>query len=404
MKVLPKMFEIEISGSKSESNRALILQSYLPNISIGNSSNSEDTQWMQAALTDLKKGKTILQCGHAGTVIRFIVARAVFEPNFNGLITGSSRLLSRPIQALLDALKPYAKNIEHTDEGIRIESKSEHPNEATFTIDATNSSQFVSALCLCAPRFEKGISINITGTLSSVPYIEMTLDFLKQQGYNYTFTNREIKIVPSEKTNINTINIEPDWSSLSYWFSLAVITQSNLFLNHYRQESLQADAKILEFAKSFGVDYKFCEDGLTLIPNSAEKTSFFDADFDACPDIAPTFMALCAAINMPCKLTGLHSLKHKECDRVVVMHENLHKLGYSTKIGTSTFEFEGEISGIDYTNSVEIHTDLDHRIAMSIAPLQFLFSNITFDDKDVVRKSYTNFWSDFNAFQKHQNS
>jgi 3-phosphoshikimate 1-carboxyvinyltransferase len=404
MKVQPKMFEIEISGSKSESNRALILQSFSPNLRIDNLSNSEDTQWMQAALTDLKNDKTNLQCGHAGTVIRFIVARSVFEPNFNGLITGSSRLLSRPIQALLDALKPYAKNIEHTVDGIRIESKSEHPNEATFTIDATNSSQFVSALCLCAPRFKKGISIKITGTLSSVPYIEMTLDFLKQQGYNYTFTNREIKIVPSEKATSNTINIEPDWSSLSYWFSLAVITQSDLFLNHYRQESLQADAKILDFAESFGMEYKFCEDGLTFMPNRTKKADNFNADFDACPDIAPTFMALCAAINLPCKLTGLHSLKHKECDRIVVMHENLHKLGYNTKIGASTFEFEGTKNGIDYTKSVEIHTDLDHRIAMSIAPLQFLFSNISFDDKDVVGKSYTNFWSDFTALQNNLNS
>lgn len=396
------MFELTISGSKSESNRALILQSFSPSIGISNLSDSDDTQRMQKALLDLKQGLTNLECGHAGTVIRFLIARAVFQPNFSALITGSRRLLSRPIQDLIDALKPFAKNIVQTEKGIEIESLNSFPENANFTIDATNSSQFVSALCLCAPRFTNGITINITGALSSIPYITMTLDFLKQQGYGYTFENRTIEIKPNSGS-IKTLTIEPDWSSLSYWFSAAVITQQPIFLKHYQSTSLQADASILDFAAHFGIDYSFSNAGLVLTPKGSPSINDFIADFDRCPDIAPTFMALCAAINMPCKLTGLHSLKHKECDRIVVMHENLKRLGFVSQIDNTSFATSKSNTKLDYNKPVVIKTDLDHRIAMSIAPLQFLFKNISFDDEKVVSKSYQNFWGDLSAFQNHLN-
>jgi 3-phosphoshikimate 1-carboxyvinyltransferase len=394
------MFELEISGSKSESNRALILQSFLPKIEVQNLSNSDDTRWMQKALLNLKNGERKLECGHAGTVIRFLVARAVFEPDFKGIITGSKRLLSRPIQDLIDALQPFAKNIIQTDEGIEIDSLGEFEERANFNINATNSSQFVSALCLCAPRFKKGIAININGTLSSIPYITMTLNFLKKQGYDYTFTNTSIEIWPTNSVENNTVIVEPDWSSLSYWFSIATISQKSIYLKHYQKHSLQADSRILNFADHFGIEYRFENEGLVLAPTKKDYSSEFKADFDACPDIAPSFMALCAALRMPCALTGLHSLKHKECDRIVVMHKNLKQLGYDSTI-TDT-DFSAHISpNPDFNKTVEINTDLDHRIAMSIAPLQFLFTNISFDDPEVVNKSYPNFWNDITSFKQY---
>ena len=148
-----------------------------------NLSDSDDTEYLKKAIIDLKKGKRLLDCGHAGTVLRFLLARLVFEPNFSGVLSGSQRLLSRPIQPLMDALKPFAKEIKLQQEGLSVISSGSAPKEAEFFIDANQSSQFISALCLCAPRFPAGIKINISGTLSSMPYIQMTLDFMNQLGY-----------------------------------------------------------------------------------------------------------------------------------------------------------------------------------------------------------------------------
>lgn len=392
------MLKIDISGSKSESNRALILQSYWPNLVLKNTSNSDDSQLMEKALLGLNQNTPELYCGHAGTVIRFLLARTVFKPNYKGLIFGSKRLLSRPISPLIDALKPFAKSIVQTSNGIEIESLSSFPDKGIFTINASLSSQFVSALCLCAPAFKSGVEIKLEGKISSRPYIEMTLAFLKQMGYSCIFTASSI-VISTENTLLNkgTFYIEPDWSSLSYWFSYAAISKQSINLPNYKKQSLQADAAIANFAAHFGLVFNFTETGLEILADKAPSKQAFNADFDACPDIAPTFMALCAALKVPCKLTGLHSLKVKESDRIVCMANNLKKLGYKSIISDTTFEIIEYSKAINYDNTATINTDLDHRIAMSFAPLLHIFPNISFDDKTVVNKSYPNFWNDFNT-------
>lgn len=399
MKATKTAFKVCISGSKSESNRALILQSFCPEVTIQNLSDSDDTDYLKSALENLNSGATTLECGHAGTVWRFLLARLVFEPNFSGKLTGSQRLLSRPVLPLIHALTPFAKAINIQKDHVFISSQSGFGPSATFTIDATQSSQFISALCLCAPRFPNGININLVGNISSVPYIQMTLDFLRQLGNEYTFTDKKIEIKPGAHNNKH-FTVEPDWSSLSYWFSAAVISETTIILPHFLEKSLQADAKILEFAHHFGVQYTFSPAGLELAPLTSPRRTKFEADFEDCPDIAPTFMALCAGLNIPCHLTGLHSLQHKECDRIMVMHNNLKLLGYTSQITHNSFAITS-FTKPDYSKKIEVSTDLDHRIAMSMAPLQLLFKNITFDDTDVVSKSYKNFWKDMNDFHAH---
>lgn len=387
------MLKLDICGSKSESNRALILQSQISTISISNISSSDDSILMQSALNDLMNGKKSIYCGHAGTVIRFMVARSVFEPDFDGVITGSKRLLSRPIAPLIDALKPFAKSIIQKADGIHIKSHSTFDAHPVFTIDATLSSQFISAICLCSPSFSNGCTVKLLGQISSRPYIQMTLDFLKQQGFENTFGDQEIHI-KSKTNSAKHIAIEPDWSSLSYWFSFAAIARQNIALSNFQKESLQADARIVEFAHHFGLEFIFSDTGLSILANGTPTKQQFVADFDDCPDIAPTFMALCAAMHIPCKLTGLHSLKVKECDRILVMQKNLKLLGYTSNVTDSSFEISDYKTDLDYTKTIVIPTDLDHRMAMCMAPFKLLYPNISFDDPTVVNKSYPNFWID----------
>lgn len=394
------MLKLDICGSKSESNRALILKSQIPSISISNISSSDDSVLMQSALNDLTSGKNKTYCGHAGTVLRFMVARSVFHGNFDGVITGSKRLLSRPIAPLIDALRPFAQSIEQKEDGVYIKSLSTFEQHPTFIIDASLSSQFVSAICLCAPSFLNGCTVKLKGQISSRPYIQMTLDFLKQQGFENTFEGQEITI-KSKSSIAKHITVEPDWSSLSYWFSFAAIARQDIFLSNFQKESLQADARIIEFAQHFGLEFSFSDSGLTILANGIPSKNEFVADFDDCPDIAPTFMALCAAMQIPCKLTGLHSLKVKECDRILVMQKNLKLLGYSSNVTETSFEITNFTTEVDFNKSIEIPTDLDHRMAMCMAPFKIIYPNISFDDPSVVNKSYPNFWNDLNKAMKY---
>jgi len=390
--------EILIPGSKSESNRALILKALTKGaISIHNLSYADDTVCMEKLLKAVDQrpnsGEEItLDVGPAGTVMRFLTAFLSLQAG-SFVLTGSSRMLERPIQILVEALVQLGAEIEYLGkEGyppIRIHGK---PWEGKrIRIPANISSQYISALLLIAPFTPQGLEIEMEGELTSAPYVEMTLEMMESIGIQVERKKGAWKI-PAQSIQAGEIKIEPDWSGASYWFSMAALApEIDLCLLGLQEKSLQADRKIVEIMKDFGVQTRFEKNGIYL-----SKRAHFQypkaLNFKTCPDIAQTLIACGAGLNLDLLCTGLETLKIKETDRVEAMKQELEKIGVRIESTDSQAHLLPKIG--EFPKSMVFMTYHDHRMAMALAPLVYRIEEVKIENPEVVGKSYPSFWED----------
>ncbi|AFL81331.1 5-enolpyruvylshikimate-3-phosphate synthase [Aequorivita sublithincola DSM 14238] len=390
-----KNIEINISGSKSESNRMLILQAQFPSISIENLSESDDTKVLQEGL---KTTKGIVDVHHAGTAMRFLTAYFAAKDGAEIILTGSQRMQERPIGILVDALKSLGAEIEYLKNEdfppLKIIGKSLQKSEVK--IEANVSSQYISALMLVAPMLPKGLKISLEGKTTSIPYIEMTLSLLKSIGIKGSFSNNEISIASVEKIEKTSLVIESDWSSASYFYSLVALSGEKknfeIALSSFSKDSLQGDAALVQIYDSLGVRTVFDASNRT-ISLSKKNTELPDSlilDLSNTPDLAQTIAVTCFGLGISCKLTGLHTLKIKETDRLLALKNELEKLGATIQVDESSLNLE---KSSKINSNITIETYQDHRMAMAFAPLS-LKTNLTINNAEVVSKSYPNFWND----------
>ena len=387
-----KNIEINITGSKSESNRLLILQAQFPNISIENLSESDDTTVLQEAL---KTSIGTVDIHHAGTAMRFLTAYFSAKEGVEITLTGSQRMQERPISILVDALKSLGADIEYLKkEGfppLKIKGKSLQNKEVK--IKANVSSQYISALMLVAPMFPEGLKISLEGKTTSVPYIEMTLSLLKNIGIKGSFNNNEITIFSKKNIESTTLIVESDWSSASYFYSLVALSETcEITLVSFSEKSLQGDAALVQIYDSLGVQTFF---------NTSEKTIFLSKkdtelpdslllDLSSTPDLAQTIAVTCFGLGIGCKLNGLHTLKIKETDRLLALKNEMEKLGATIQVNEDSLNLE---STSQILSNKSIETYQDHRMAMAFAPLS-LKTNLIINNAEVVSKSYPAFWED----------
>lgn len=394
---------ISICGSKSETNRLLILNEFLDNLELENLSNSQDTKLLVKALASPSE---TLYIHHSGTAMRFLTAFFAFKENESHILTGSKRMSERPIAPLVEALRELGAQIDYLkNQGFPpIKIKGTNPKKNNVKIKANISSQFITALILSCSHFKNGISIKLEGKITSLPYIQMTLDLLKKINlWEIHFDNRLIEIKP-QKSNLKNqikIDIESDWSSASYYYSLVAIGREKLSLNHFKNDSLQGDKKIADFYFTFfGIDTIFEKDSkITLIPN--KNFTFPECiylNLNDFPDIAQTISVTAATLNIPFKITGLETLKIKETDRLVALQNELKKIGCLSKITENSIE---SISFSTPNENISIKTYNDHRMAMSFAPF-CLKKEIIIENSSVVEKSYPQFWKDFKSITMHE--
>ncbi len=387
----------QITGSKSESNRLLILQALYPSIKISNLSNSDDTNLMLKALKSTEKEINI---GHAGTTMRFLTSYFAVKPNSEIILTGSARMQERPIKILVDALRSLGANIEYVkNDGfppLKITGTTLTNNKVK--IDGSVSSQYISSLLLIAPTLPEGLTIEFTGKITSIPYIQMTLSLLNDLGVNTNFEGQLIKVQSTKEIKNTDFTVESDWSSASYSYSfIALSKQGKLDISSYKENSLQGDSVLQDIYKEFGVTTTFNNHAISL-----EKIQGFElpkrVEFDLvkAPDIAQTIAVTAFGLGVECHMTGLHTLKIKETDRIIALFNELSKLGASIEYTDKTLTVKG-FNG-DINKDVHIATYNDHRMAMAFAPL-LLKTNINIDDAGVVSKSYPSFWNDFERFQ-----
>ena len=385
---------ITITGSKSESNRLLILKALYPDLEISNLSNSDDTQ---VTLKALKNNESIVDIHHAGTAMRFLTAFFSVKPNSKVVLTGSSRMQDRPIELLVEALRSLGAEIEYVNKKgfppLKITGKKIDINQVA--LPANISSQYISALMLIAPSLKNGLEIDLIGETTSIPYIKMTQTLLDNLGFKTFFNNNKIKISPAEKITLNQWTVESDWSSASYFYSVvAIANKSEITLESYYSESLQGDSDLVQIYKKIGVTTVFNNGSITLskTPNFV-LPEVLDLDLRNTPDLAQTIAVSCFGLGVDCNLTGLHTLKIKETDRLEALKVELEKLGAIISITNDSLELR--FSGVINQN-ISIDTYNDHRMAMAFAPLGIKVP-IVINNSEVVSKSYPGFWEDFKS-------
>ncbi|RXG31760.1 3-phosphoshikimate 1-carboxyvinyltransferase [Leeuwenhoekiella marinoflava] len=385
--------DIKITGSKSESNRLLLLQALFGNFKIKNLSNSNDSEVMQKALAS--KEKTV-DIHHAGTAMRFLTAYfAAFEGR-ETILTGSSRMQERPIKLLVDALRDLGADITCLkNEGfapLLIKGKKLEKNKVSLA--ANVSSQYISALMMVGASMPNGLEIELLGQITSVPYIEMTRSLLTQLGIESSFEGQLIKIAPARKITVSEMTVESDWSSASYFYSLAALCDTaKLKISSYKENSLQGDSVLAALYTKLGVKTTFLENAVLLEKEDKPKPQRVEFDLANSPDIAQTIAVTCYGIGVACDLTGLHTLKIKETDRLEALKAELSKLGAHISVTDKSLHLEGSTN---FQSDIAIKTYQDHRMAMAFAPFA-LRAPILFEDAEVVNKSYPDFWNDFEA-------
>ena len=382
---------ITISGSKSESNRLLILQQIFPNLQIENLSDSDDTHHLQEALSSENE---IADIGHAGTAMRFLTAFFANQDGETKIIQGSERMHNRPIQILVDALRDLGADIEYLEKDgyPPLKIKGKKITNSAVKINGNVSSQYISALMLIAPSLPNGLEIELIGKITSVPYINMTLKLLHQLDVEAKFEGQLIKIASKSAVKNQTIVVESDWSSASYFYSLIALSKigSSVTLSAYKKDSLQGDNCLADIYKYFGVQTIFKENSIVLSKVKTHQKEVLKVDLKNAPDIAQTIAVTCYGLGVACDLSGLHTLKIKETDRLDALKIELTKLGANIEVTNENLHLK---TSEEIKKNIAIETYNDHRMAMAFAPLA-LKVPIQILDSDVVSKSYRNFWND----------
>ena len=382
---------IRITGSKSESNRLLLLQANYGSIRIENLSNSDDTRVMQQALAS---GESLLDIHHAGTAMRFLTAYLSGKVGREVILTGSARMKQRPIEILVDALQQLGAEITYVETPgcppLKILGTRLKGTEVTLPADV--SSQYISALLLIAPTLPEGLVLTLAGQITSLPYIKMTLALFDRLGIQYEMEGNRIRVHAILEIPAQTVVVESDWSSASYYYSIAALAApgTRIELQSFRPDSLQGDNVLQEIYLGFGVRSDFDDDKLVLTREETSTVSHLNLDLIEAPDLAQTVAVCCCGLGISCELTGLHTLKIKETDRLSALEAELTKLGAQVKVTDHSLNLQ-KCGPLKAGKSIATYND--HRMAMAFAPLA-LSTNLFIEDAQVVSKSYPGFWED----------
>lgn len=391
---------IKITGSKSETNRLLLLQALFPNITLTNTSNSDDSDVMTKALSINQQpiANNLIDVHHAGTAMRFLTAFLAIQEGKEVTLTGSSRMKERPIKILVETLQRLGADVTYVEnEGfppLKIKGKKIIQNKVA--LPANVSSQYISALLLIAPKLENGLELTLEGEITSLPYIQMTLALLNEIGVETSFLNNVVIVKPKFSIVNCQLSIESDWSSASYYYSIVALSEigTQITLSSYKKNSLQGDSALVEIYKHFGVETIFNQNNSITITKTNHCTlSIINCQLNNSPDIAQTIAVTCFGLGIACHLTGLHTLKIKETDRLEALKNELSKLGATISVTNDSLILE---RSTEIHQNSKITTYQDHRMAMAFAPLA-LKTSLIIENAEVVSKSYPTFWKDLKS-------
>ena len=383
--------KIIVSGSKSESNRVLILK-YLFNtdIIIDNLSNSDDTKVLLKAL---ENQTDIVYIHHAGTAMRFLTSLFAVSNRKNIILTGSDRMQQRPVGELVDSLRSLGADIIYEKEIGYPPLRFNGFNQTNKLIELRSdiSSQFVSSLMLVAPYLNDGLQIKLVGNIFSKPYILLTCEIMKKFGFSCIFNKDEIKIKSNKKVSTKNYSVESDWSSASYLYSIVALSGIELNLSSFKSNSLQGDSKLSKLYENFGVKTFFKNDEIILKRSKSHRMKkFIELDLIENPDLAQTIIVTSLGLSIHTKLTGLNTLKIKETDRLVALKNEISKFNTDVIIDDQSIEINNFPKVLP--ENIEIDTYHDHRMALAFSPLSVLVK-LVINDYGVISKSFPEYWT-----------
>ncbi len=382
---------VSLTSSKSITNRALIIQALCnEKIIIENAALAEDSKILNSVLENLLHEINVKD---AGTAFRFLTAYLSIQPG-TFILTGTERMKERPIGGLVKALIKIGAQIEF------IENENFPPLKiiggnlmgGQLSIDASESSQYISALLLIAPKLSQGLKLELTGKINSESYIDMTLFIMNHFGIDVKRTDNSIEI-PGKNYSSGLLRVENDWSSASFWYEIAALSnKSEIVLKGLSLNSIQGDVAISEIMNKFGVNSEQLSNGIIIRKNfNSTKPEFFEYDFSSCPDLVLPVATVCVALNVPSCFKGVKNLRIKESDRLQAIKNELEKIGGNLIIEDDSLLIN---SSVLTRNDKIFHSYNDHRMIMSLAPLALKFDEIIIDDHLPVKKSYPSFWDD----------
>jgi 3-phosphoshikimate 1-carboxyvinyltransferase len=400
----PVQAKITIPGSKSYTNRALLIAALTPQpVKLINPLISDDTRAMVTCLQQLgievtshqdnitvigdisavKDQDYEIDTDLSGTTIRFLLALCTVIPGRQTL-RGKAELNKRPIGDLVDGLQHLGAKVEYLDQAgyppLLITSST--LNSGVLKISGEQSSQYLSAILMVAPLIDGGLTIEVQGKLNSKPFVGMTIDTMKHFGVEVT---ESYVVRAGQKYSGSEYVVEGDVSSASYFAAIAALTGSTLTLKNLNPQSLQADMGFLKILESMGNEVTPGQDEITISGHSIKAV---EVDMRDCPDQAQTLAVLAAFANGTTTITGVQSLRVKETERIVALEQELKKMGIKTSSTNGTLVIEG-----GQPQPASIATYGDHRMAMAFAVAGSKLAGMQIEDPAVVAKTFPDFWN-----------
>ncbi len=389
---------INLPSSKSIVNRVLIIEAISgEKVLAPEDICCQDTEWLSKALLGEDKTKYI---GQSGTAMRFLTAFLSAQADEEYILDGDDRIKQRPIETLVNVIKQLGGDITYLGQNgfLPISIKGKKLNGGvTITFDASQSSQYVSALMLIAPTLENGLKIKLTDQ-TSFPYILLTKQIMQQYGINIEIRNNTIYI-PQGNYKLKRDIVESDFSSAVFWYAFLIISDlKTIELGVFFEKSYQPDSRIVDIAKDFGISTIYDDNRLIISKKDNHIMPLgVKYDFRDTPDLVPVMVALCCMVNVPFTFSGVANLRIKESNRIEAMVNELAKCGYILGTTEDTIFWHLQRTNIE-TKPIIINTYSDHRIAMAFALLAEKIE-LVISNPEVVTKSYPQFWSDLDIFR-----
>jgi 3-phosphoshikimate 1-carboxyvinyltransferase len=395
---------IKLPASKSISNRALVIYalsggSVLPE----NLSDCDDTEVMIRALRDMPEEINIKA---AGTAMRFMTAYLSVLDGHCHTLTGTERMKHRPIGLLANALRHLGADISYLgEEGFPpLRIRGQELQGGLLEIPGNVSSQYISALLMIGPVLKNGLTLRLTGSIISRPYIDLTLSVMHQFGAEAEWTDIDTIQVAPVPYKERSYYIESDWSAASYWYEMMALSQNEddeVRLEGLMDGSRQGDSSVRYIFSLLGVKTTFgtTEPGkptTVTLRRNGHRVPRLDYNFVNSPDLAQTFVVCCAVMGVPFHFRGLSTLKIKETDRIKALKTEMRKLGFVLSEGDGTeLIWSGERCEPDLEPGIDTYED--HRMALAFAPAAFRIRGLKINQPQVVSKSYPRYWDDLEA-------
>ena len=369
-------------------NRALIVKSFFPELTIRGESQCDDVEKMQQAIEKLSgPNDSIFDCGAAGTVLRFLLARLSRLPGEFTLM-GEERLFSRPMFPLIESLKSLGvESITLSANKIELKSHGWEPKSEIF-VDLTRSSQFASAILLSCWNLPRDLTLTLSEEKKSESYMVMTLDMLRKLGMQFHLRHNTLRVLAGQKIQTNWMEIDPDMSSCFTLAAFAALTGS-LELEGFPPSSTQPDFQFLKIMGAMGVPMTY--ENRVLKVSKAQRLNPIEIDLSNNPDLFPVLAVMLTEAEGESHITGIDHLVFKESNRIENTLLLMKEMGYDVHYEKGLCKIFGGRKGLK-ENKINFDSDQDHRMAMAAALAKQLGYNLEISRPEVVKKSFPEFW------------